>query len=576
MPRFLRQFGLRSLLLFCTLAAVCFGVWRWHMSWVDRQFELAEQIGEANGTVGWQTWGPSWLHETFGSHYFSYVISVDWHHKRIKDEQLALLRELSMLEYLYVAGNRMITDEGMQVIDHLPHLRVMAIWGTPLTDKTMVRIGKLKGLEVLDFHRTKVTEDGLKHLRSSPSIVKLIHSLSLTDAGLDHLASIPNVEPTELSCIRVTDRGIEIICDRFKVTQLSLSNPQGEQWAEILNNHPTLQRLSVSDGAMTDEQFSHFLRNEQLFELSLTNVPVTDDGLVALSNVNPNFHLNLQGTKVTIPGLMSRCGPEVDYLTLTRYHRTFPAELRLAVAMGGPSVIWRGPLGQDDFHHFQHGRRLEFVEITAHVQNVYNVRGGNRRTRSADAPLETPPFGLDDEALKSMASLPTLTSLRVSGPQNFSAEGIRSLAEANVLHHLHLSKMHLRDEDLVSLALATKLRSLNVSSTPITSEGLKHLVGLKNLVELNISYCRKLDSEAGRSIAQLRNLKSLTAVFSSIGDEGLKHLHGMPKLAEIYVYGNGISPAAVQKLMASLPVNASPTPPAIPNGQPALVPMNPN
>lgn len=556
MPRFLRQFGLRTLLLFCTLAAVCFGLWRWHMSWVDRQFDLAEQIGAAKGTVGWETWGPSWLHETFGSRYFSHITSVDWHHKRIKDEQLALLREISTLEYLYVAGNRMITDEGMKVVDHLPNLRVMAIWSTSLTDKTMARIGKLKGLEVLDFQRTKITEEGLEHLRGAPNVVTLIHSLQLTDVGLDHLASIPHLKQDHLRCTGLTDRGIEVIRDRFEITNLSLSRPQGEHWADLLVDHPTLNRLWVSRGTMTDEQFSRFLRESQLSELSLVLVPVSDDGLVDVGNMVPNLTLSLNETKVTIPGLLAKVGSDARHLTLTRNRKDVPGELDLSIPNSGVSVHWRGDLKQQDFYHFHHCQNARTIDIVSHASSYLRYEAMLLRNRIAPDPPNPPteaPFGLDDKALRTMGQLPSLVGVRVAGIQAFSPDGLRSLAKANALTHLTLTGTKLNDDYLAALSSFTNLQVLNLSYNPITNEGLKQLRKLQNLRELNISECRKLDSEAGRWISQLKNLQTLIATWTTIGDEGLQHLHGMPKLAEVNAYGDGITPAGLQKLKASLP-----------------------
>jgi endonuclease YncB( thermonuclease family) len=129
------------------------------------------------------------------------------------------------------------------------------------------------------------------------------------------------------------------------------------------------------------------------------------------------------------------------------------------------------------------------------------------------------------------------------------------------------------DNDLARLEVFTNLRSLDVPSAPkVTDAGLKHLAGLRPLVELNLNWTgvtgegvvklvkgrimmerleiagvpfRDSDLAAMRGVPDLQTL-SLRATL--ITDEGLARLKGFGKLRSLSLMNTGVSDAGLKHL----------------------------
>ncbi|PQO45291.1 hypothetical protein [Blastopirellula marina] len=546
MPRFLRQFGLRSLLLFCTLAAVCFGLWRWHMSWVDRQFELAAQIGEKDGQLRWETWGPAWLHETFGSRYFSQIVMVDWHRKRIKDEDLELLREISTLEILYLAGNP-ITDDGIAVLDDLPKIKRLALWSTRLTDESLKHVGKLKQLEALDIHYTQMTENGLAHLRGLKQLSLLRQDLLLTDQGIGHLQTMPNVQLERIQAEQLSEESLRWVGTQRGLTSLQLKHPQGDRWADGISAMTKLRQLQVSYGEMGDEQLRAILRANPLVLLELENVPVGDAALIPIEWLGSLRRVSLSETNVTPEAVLRIFGSDARKLELSIMSKDC---INTQKPFTGPICQWQGEFQEDEWQHLALCHRLQELTIAHPLPNAEHLQGLASLKSLQSFTLHGPG---SDALVGALAKLPHLSfiALRMSG--GITANGYGQLKGAANLGRLYLSQCQINDEQFAEIAKISQLGALLISTSSITDAGIQPITSLGNLNELYLFDCPNLTGEALRTVSVLSKLQFLQLQNVPVDDIGLAHLHGMPKLQIVRITGTRFNPQAMSDLLDSLP-----------------------
>jgi Leucine-rich repeat (LRR) protein len=163
----------------------------------------------------------------------------------------------------------------------------------------------------LDLRRTKVTDDGLRHLEKLPQLGQLTlgnndvwASLNvarpispITDAGLIHLKGLTRLTNLHLDGLPITDTGLDALKDLPALGGLFLSRTKikGPGLAR-LKSLPTLAVLFL-DGSEIDDQGLRFLSGaSNLQYLSLNGTGVTVEGFKALKRLPRLGQLNLGST----------------------------------------------------------------------------------------------------------------------------------------------------------------------------------------------------------------------------------------------------------------------------------------
>lgn len=558
MPSSFRQYRLRTLLLFCTLAAICFGLIRWRVSASYRQHQLANQIVERNGSVRWENWGPDWLNTAFGSFYFRSIIEVNMNHRHIEDDDLKLLREISSLEELNLSTSA-VTDRGLIVLYELPRIRELRIDGTNVTNECLKYVGNLRKLESLNIQSTQITEDGLLYLRGMPNLTDLRVNtdaywkgpFELTDTGIDHLSTLPSYETKSLRCKGLSQESLQWIRDRFTGNELTLIELQGDAWADFLWDHPTITHLAVHRSAMQDDQLRKMLLANRLTHLYLTEVLVSDAGLVAPEKLTRLKSMSLHGTRMTTSSLFAIYGVHARQLSvIEQAYQDRNASFALRETMHGPEISWDDRFQEDDW---------KLVEFCPHMQTV--VVGSDRKEQKyydfegheLEEKMHRTPCQIDDEALEGIVQLPQLMELKLSGLQRVSPSGLTALVNAKDLWSLQLTATGITDEHLKSLSLLGNLKRLDLGENMITDDGMAQLESLQNLESLDVSDCPQLSDESLKSVAKLQRLSTFKAANTSFGDEGLKYLFNMPRLKELWLIKTKATSHGIQKLKNSLP-----------------------
>lgn len=543
MPRFLRQFGLRTLLIFCTLAAVCFGLWRWHMTWVDQQHEVASQIADEGGSIRWKTWGPQWIHQAFGSYYFSEIVAVDLNHKRIGSKHLQLLRQIPTLEELYLPGTY-LQGQSLEVLGDLPKLRKLALWNTHLENDTLQHVGRLKHLDTLDIHRTAMTEAGLVHLRNHPRLKVIRHDMQISEVGVDHLSTIENLQMTHLVLHGGREKTFRQLRDHFPIMVLKVYAPQTDQWAKYLAGHPTLVQLNVSDALVQNDQLAELLSANTLQSLSLENVPMDDATLCQVVGASRLTRLSLNGTDVTATGLFNCLGPAATEIDMRNNW------IKLIDRSAKRDVDWSGSLTAEDLPALVNCRKLTSLTFySANFPGTIDFASFPELKSLVNLRIE--PQG-NGQVIENLDSLNKLESFVLYLHSNVTSDELAELASIQSLEVLLIPISEISDDQLNAICTITQLKRLNIQGSKVTDEGMQSIVALQNLEQLDIAGCPELTDQSLRYIGQLKKLRKLDIANTNTTDKGLEHLYGMPNLSYVETTGTRLTTEGLRKLYDSL------------------------
>jgi len=152
-----------------------------------------------------------------------------------------------------------------------------------------------------------------------------------------------------------------------------------------------------------------------------------------------------------------------------------------------------------------------------------------------------PPPPLESAQLETLANIPKLHSLKLSGialrPKAF--ETLKILTVARDLQTLDLRNVRgINDQALAHLASLANLEALNLEDCrSVTNAGLAPLAKLKNLRTLSLRSTQVTDDGLA-ALSQARNLETLVLEFTRVRGPGLVHLEHLPKLAVLSLNPN--------------------------------------
>jgi len=137
-------------------------------------------------------------------------------------------------------------------------------------------------------------------------------------------------------------------------------------------------------------------------------------------------------------------------------------------------------------------------------------------------------------------------------PRRLNA-GLRPVEHLSEVEALTVDGPFVTDDGLPHLRGLTNLVNLSLRSTRVTDFGLAHLKGLTNLTTLDL--CSTHVTDAG--LAHLKGLTNLTILYvckSQVIGAGLAHLRGLTKLLLLDLCGTQVTVAGVKELKRALPI----------------------
>ena len=164
-----------------------------------------------------------------------------------------------------------------------------------------------------------------------------------------------------------------------------------------------------------------------------------------------------------------------------------------------------------------------------------------------------------------------LYGLRFLGAKTSEAGVCWAISQFPELKGFSASEMPLGDQILEPLAKATLLVDLYLSKVQVTSAGIKHIAGLKNLERLYLSDTAiddsgvahlegltkvywlwldntKITSAGMKSICKLTNLDTLLLHNTAVTDNGLEHIGSLKNLKSLRLDGTKVTDAGLASL----------------------------
>ncbi len=188
--------------------------------------------------------------------------------------------------------------------------------------------------------------------------------------------------------------------------------------------------------------------------------------------------------------------------------------------------------GLEDISHIDHLVLLDLSRSRVSDRGLSNLK----RARNLVS-LSFGPCDITDHGLGQMGRLPGLRFLSLSG--TLVENPVRALQDSSSLRALGIWNSSVRDVDLKDIGRLHRLAILRLGKTLVTNDGLRHLLGLRGLRELDI-YGTSVDDGGMASIAQLANLRELDLGGTGITDIGLRLVGRLHKLKSLSMNATGI------------------------------------
>lgn len=557
-PRSFRQFGLRTLLLFCLLAAVAFGVVRWHMDAVHRQNRAIEFLAEKDGFVQGKVWGPRWLRQWLGDDYFTKIVVVDLQYSgKFTDEDLKSLADLPTVERLYLAGNLKITDAGLDHLRALTEVRRLALSRTGITDVGLAKLDHMRKLEALDVNTTKVTLGGLACFEKLEHLETLIHGFVVDDEGVAILSRFSKLFIEDLETKGLSEKSFVLLRDHLKFQSLTVSEPVAENWSKFLLHHPTMVELAVEQARISDDALRELVNTNDLQRLCVKGVPISNAVLPDIVAIKWLRTFSVEETEIDAREFLRLFGSLGSDVWIEDDCIEIGDNGRREVSWGGSGYLYVGEVTGDDLPALANATNAQQLFVGQNISGVKDWSGVSQMQQLNYVQFLSP---VTDDIWATLASLPKLKTIDVWGKsQQITPTGLKALARSRSLRCLTLRWAGLSDQCLIAVGECHELEELFIFANPLTSQGIKHLTGLQKLKWLSVSSCRFLDNEALNYIAKLKSLQRLNIEDTSINNRGLEKLFGMPNLKEVKCGNTTCTTAGLERLMKTLPaVTASP------------------
>ena len=213
------------------------------------------------------------------------VIAVDLRASWITDSDMPALAAMPDLKRLDLSLTR-ISDRGLRALRTAPAIEDLNLYfAEQIGDEGAAILRNWKHLKRLNLRGTKITDSTLEALGGVPTIEWLdIGWAQLTDSGLDHLSSLTNLRSLTMGGNKLTDNALQFLRQMPQIEYLDIGGAQ--------RTDSGLWSLALADAGI-----QAIAAVTELRELRLAGTSITGRGLAMLKPLAKLEKLNLQGCK---------------------------------------------------------------------------------------------------------------------------------------------------------------------------------------------------------------------------------------------------------------------------------------
>lgn len=331
---------------------------------------------------------------------------------------------------------------------------------------------------VFDFHEVKslsltgstLSVDSLERLRSLSQLRGLsLSDVILNEQGVNEFTKLPNLIELRFSNSTLTGHCFQALAERSKLIELQFNNCSLSE--ECLKSLKQFTKLHVSfvDCALTDEDLRLMHGSRSTGRLSLTRTKVTEAGLLAIREANPDWSMHL-----TVSADNALQLPSIQEIQQVK------------------ELAFQGPLTSD--------LTLAFLKDASSLTS-----------------LKFKNCSITDRGLQNLQSIQNLRALSISSAP-ITDEGLRELEGLRQIEFLNLD-----DTKVVGLRMGNLPPSIKRLAVDVGDSGVAEIAKLKNLQEL-VLFKSQL-SEAGISaLASMNSLERMYILETPISDASLGKL----------------------------------------------------
>jgi internalin A len=176
---------------------------------------------------------------------------------------------------------------GKAEVDSRGNIVAINLRGSWVNDAEMIEIGRLPHLQRLDLSHTRISDEGLLHLKAAPAItdLNLFYSEWITDQGLTAIRNWKQLKRLNLRGTRISDGTLALI-----------------------SKLPAIEALDIANTQVTDNGLDHLITLTNLKELSLGRSRLSENALEVLRMLPTLTYLDLSGARAAVPDMGRRRG----------------------------------------------------------------------------------------------------------------------------------------------------------------------------------------------------------------------------------------------------------------------------
>jgi F-box and leucine-rich repeat protein 14 len=210
----------------------------------------------------------------------------------VYDGDLPTLARFTDLQFLDLGECHGISDAGLQHLKGLKNLKSLILSGEVLTGSGFSQLHELTALKSLTIYSSKgLTDNAIAELAQMKQLTSLhLHWASgLTDAQLAQLSTLTGLRELHIwGSEKITDIGLLHISKLVNLEALTFSHSpnitaNGIAHLTALKN---LQDISMGDMPLHDDAIQPLLQIQSLEYVQLDGLEITDQGIQSLSNLS--------------------------------------------------------------------------------------------------------------------------------------------------------------------------------------------------------------------------------------------------------------------------------------------------
>lgn len=178
------------------------------------------------------------------------------------------------LRKLYLSNFETPQETILTILDEVPNLEFLSIAPMPKTeisDEIFNSISKLRSLEKLFLHATKIKGHELHKLQNLPIKEMSLGFSNLDDLGLENLAEFKHLDYLEVGSTKISDRGMK-----------SLAQLSG------------LRYLSIRDTRITNKGFLELAKIKELKTIRIRDTLISDEGVQQFRRLLPECAIDVR------------------------------------------------------------------------------------------------------------------------------------------------------------------------------------------------------------------------------------------------------------------------------------------